>query len=278
MHFKDAIYRTLAVPRFQSLYTRLLGYLLRLKGFNNYPHGGGDLGIGGEEWILRRILGRDVCVCLDVGANKGEYTLNILRLSSATVYAIEPIPPLAKRVSDSTQEFGARCIVAQCAIADYQGQTTLRYSSTQTEAASLDPAVSAEVYQYDSEVNVPVTTIDAFVAEREIKRVDFIKLDVEGLERACLAGAVETIRNMQPKFVQVEMNWQHIFTGTTLYALSQFLPGYNVYRLLPQGLCRVDPRSTIDNLYAYSNYIFSRLPLDGNTGQPASPEFVGTTH
>jgi FkbM family methyltransferase len=42
------------------------------------------------------------------------------------------------------------------------------------------------------------TSLDAFVADRGLDRVDFIKLDVEGAERAVLAGANETIRRFRP--------------------------------------------------------------------------------
>jgi FkbM family methyltransferase len=46
---------------------------------------------------------------------------------------------------------------------------------------------------------VPVTTIDRVVEREGIKRVDFIKMDIEGAEPAALAGAVETLRRCKPR-------------------------------------------------------------------------------
>ena len=45
---------------------------------------------------------------------------------------------------------------------------------------------------------VPVTTIDAYVREKNLPRVDFIKMDVEGAELDILKGAATTIARYKP--------------------------------------------------------------------------------
>jgi len=47
----------------------------------------------------------------------------------------------------------------------------------------------------------PATTLDAFVAEHGIERVDLVKIDVEGAELSVLDGAKETLSTMRPKVV-----------------------------------------------------------------------------
>ncbi|MEM1671529.1 MAG: FkbM family methyltransferase [Archaeoglobaceae archaeon] len=44
-----------------------------------------------------------------------------------------------------------------------------------------------------------MTTIDKFVEETNIEKVDFIKIDTEGYEREIIKGAKETIRKFKPK-------------------------------------------------------------------------------
>lgn len=46
---------------------------------------------------------------------------------------------------------------------------------------------------------IAVTTIDEFVQEQGLQRVDFIKADIEGAERDMLRGARETLKRFAPK-------------------------------------------------------------------------------
>jgi FkbM family methyltransferase len=46
---------------------------------------------------------------------------------------------------------------------------------------------------------VPLRSIDFLVKSRELDRIDFIKLDIEGAEMACLRGARESIGRFKPK-------------------------------------------------------------------------------
>jgi FkbM family methyltransferase len=47
--------------------------------------------------------------------------------------------------------------------------------------------------------SIEITTVDDFVKENNLTRVDFIKADIEGYERYMLEGAKETLRSFAPK-------------------------------------------------------------------------------
>ena len=47
-------------------------------------------------------------------------------------------------------------------------------------------------------VKMKSTTIDKFVEENNIEKIDYIKMDVEGAERNILEGAIKTIRKFKP--------------------------------------------------------------------------------
>ncbi|GHV43964.1 hypothetical protein FACS1894204_00190 [Synergistales bacterium] len=48
-------------------------------------------------------------------------------------------------------------------------------------------------------VEIETTTIDDFVEENGLERVDFIKSDIEGYERYMLKGAAKTLKKFAPK-------------------------------------------------------------------------------
>jgi len=48
---------------------------------------------------------------------------------------------------------------------------------------------------------VQMVTIDSFVEEHKIEKVDFIKMDTEGYERHIIMGAAKTIRRFSPVIV-----------------------------------------------------------------------------
>ena len=52
---------------------------------------------------------------------------------------------------------------------------------------------------YRKKIAVRQTSVDAFVREHALPRVDFIKVDIEGAERLMLTGAQETLARFSPK-------------------------------------------------------------------------------
>ena len=49
------------------------------------------------------------------------------------------------------------------------------------------------------------------------KKVDFLKIDVEGHEYEVVKGAKKFIEFNSPKFIQIEINWHQLFKNINLY-------------------------------------------------------------
>jgi hypothetical protein len=88
--------------------------------------------------------------------------------------------------------------------------------------------------------------------------LDFIKIDTEGFEFEVLSGSKNVINVLKPRFIQIEMNWHQLFTGHTLWELSQLLPDYRVFQLLPYGRrpFEVNPKDPVRNFLQLSNFLF----------------------
>lgn len=78
----------------------------------------------------------------------------------------------------------------------------------------------------DSEENIiKVTSLDDFVAENKIKKIDFIKMDVEGAELNILKGARKMLSNFKPN---LSIATYHLVEGELTYkSVEEFLKEIN---------------------------------------------------
>ena len=146
---------------------------------------------GEPELRLIRFLASRDRISVDVGANRGTYTLP-LSWYSREVVAFEPHPYMHFLLGKS----GLRnTTIHPCALGDRNGrvelQVPLEANSERPNLATIAPARSdCESKRY----TVALRTLDSF----ELTDVGFIKIDVEGAELNVLRGALETIRASRP--------------------------------------------------------------------------------
>ena len=158
---------------------------------------------------IRPFVGDDA-VCLDVGANIGLYSLALASVASrGKVYAFEPSPATFDYLRRNVEDNGLANVESfKLAVGD-QAEGTVHFHdipffSAGSFAAEDGSFLTSEVLG-SNYFEAPATTLDAFVAENGIDRVDLIKIDVEGAELSVLEGATETLSSMQPK-VALEFN------------------------------------------------------------------------
>jgi FkbM family methyltransferase len=133
-------------------------------------------------------------VVIDAGASEGLFTRFALR-RGARVIAVEPHGPMAEGLQRTfAAEIAAGLVrVERAALSDRPGEVGL---------TMLDPSqpwgamVSATPGAGET---VPATTVDALVDASGWGRCDFLKMDVEGVERAAIAGAMATLRRDHPR-------------------------------------------------------------------------------
>lgn len=80
--------------------------------------------------------------------------------------------------------------------------------------------------------DIQLTTLDAFVAQHAIKRVDLIKIDIEGWELRALKGAEKTIAAHKPVLMLEMVDRFLSRAGDSSRAMWDFLKGhgYDIYR------------------------------------------------
>lgn len=141
-------------------------------------------------------LNDDVCikkgdVVIDCGANIGLFSAIAAR-KGAKSYAFEPSGRIRKKYTDMTAKLNGNIVVCPYALGREEG--TVFFS----DAALMSTGKLSDSEDSNGE-KVQMTTVDAFVKENGVARVDFIKADIEGAEREMLRGARETLRELAPK-------------------------------------------------------------------------------
>jgi FkbM family methyltransferase len=157
----------------------------------------------GYEASVLRAVERFVALgshCIDVGANVGAVTLALARQvgPSGRVLAIEPGPPYVARLRrnlHANTSLVDRVEVLQAGLSDTEGSLLWRPDPLHPFNAGLSQVHSTAV---PGELRVPVTTLDAAVSRQAWKRVDFVKIDVEGMELEVLRGGRETLKSLRP--------------------------------------------------------------------------------
>ena len=147
-------------------------------------------------------------LAFDVGAHVGDRTASFRRLGARAV-AVEPQPGPADVIARIfAYDPGVALVRAACGAE--AGTTRLRINSRNPTVSTASPAFVAaaagagewEGQVWDRELEVPMTTLDALIAEHG--RPSFIKIDVEGFEGETLAGLGEPVPALSFEFTTIQ--------------------------------------------------------------------------
>jgi len=161
-------------------------------------------------------------VALDCGAHIGEYTLLFACLvgTEGQVHAFEPDPRVFVYLQRNVQ-FNklSNVFINHVALSEDEGEEefVLEKDPTASHISRL-PASGLKA------IRVKTTSIDAYVLKNGLRRLDAIKIDVEGAELVVIKGAMTSIEKFQPGLIFVEVEGESI--DEVEYALRTL--GYDV--------------------------------------------------
>jgi FkbM family methyltransferase len=140
-------------------------------------------------------------VVIDVGANIGVFSLWAARLigSEGRLLAIEPTPAAFGNLSQALASTGQAHRAVACACSATAGTLTLHYPPGRLSVASVEPRTDRTLH-----VDVPSRPLADVAREAGISRVDFLKIDVEGLELEVLQGAAELLSSVERLAMEVD--------------------------------------------------------------------------
>ena len=194
-------------------------------------------------------------VTFDVGAYVGFFSLLAAHANPAgQVFAFEPLPSVHKRLLrnvELNQLTNVQCFAS--AVGEAEGEAEFWHINAETPTSS---SLSFEFMQTADNLvstKVPVLTLDRFVHNKTISRVELMKLDTESTEHQVLRGMTETLKRDHP-IIFCEVLPERGGEAPLEEILRRF--GYRFYHLTPDGPVH---RDKVEGHPECLNYLFTTL-------------------
>lgn len=193
---------------------------------------------GTYEEIELRFLERKLakgCVVFDIGANIGWHTLHAAKWvgRQGKVYCFEPFEENLYHLRTNTNlnpVLDDRIVLVPKAVNE-DGQSLQLYYDPVENNPGMVSSVKAKTESY----KVEACTIDDFVEENSIHRIDLIKLDIEGGELSAIRGMLKTLGSFQP-IILLELDEQLLGRKNKEQVLSILTKlGYGRFSILKDG-------------------------------------------
>ena len=173
--------------------------------------------------ILEKNISKDA-VIFDVGSNHGQSIERFSKLfNNPTIHAFEPVSEELNKLKDKYQNkkniylnnfaLGEKEEIKKFNITQLTGNSSfnninlgtnwLKFRSKQYNVKEKDYIKNIE--------KVKIRTLDNYVKENNIQKIDLLKIDTQGYEDKVLEGSIETIKNNKVSIVLTEIMFDNVY-------------------------------------------------------------------
>ena len=182
-------------------------------------------------------------IILDVGANLGTITLLFSQFAgeNGVVHAFEPTPSTFEKLSQNVFNMNRKNIILNnLAVSDSVGE--IIFNTYEDAYASWNTIANRPLEKYGINIQkpvpikIPTTTIDEYCEINAIKKLDFVKIDVEGAELSVLKGAKGMFSSKKIKYCSFEFGQTIFDMGNTVNEFIELIDSfkYKVYNVSKQ--------------------------------------------
>lgn len=226
---------------------------------------GANFEISGERFLIKSVLKSDrdsTCVVFDVGANVGEFSQEVLHRRGDGKLELHAFEPTNSAFAQLRSALAPRdgLYLNRCALGQVRAEMPIYFDAPASGLASLTRRnLSFRSLDMSQQETVLVRTLDDYCAETGVKRIDFLKIDVEGHELDVLRGAVQMLERRAIQRIMWEFGGANLDTRTTFRDFWEVYGRYGfgrIYRLVPPGhLHRVRAYDESLEQYTTTNYV-----------------------
>lgn len=215
---------------------------------NNY-----DFYTNGERTLLINLASCGIRTVFDVGANVGEWAFMAQEvLPEAMINCFEIVPETCVKLHMKAKG-NSRIVVNPFGLSNEEGKVSVKHYPGESKLSSLlDYPHPFEHLMLEGRV----TTGDLYLEQAGIAHVDFLKIDVEGMEGMVLQGFEKALAGRRVSAVQFEYGAANIlskFLLKDLYCIFE-RHGYRVGKIYP-GYVDFKAYQLEDENFVGSNYL-----------------------
>jgi FkbM family methyltransferase len=203
---------------------------------------------------------------MDIGANVGNYSIQMHRIFSGIdhqIYSFEPSKKTYEQLCNNLKknELTQQILPFQIGFSDKKSELEFYNNADGSEFGSI--------YKQDIFGNnfiketIQLNSLDEFCEEKHIKEIHFVKIDVEGHELNVLKGALHLLANEKINFIQFEFGGCNIHSKTFLKDIFLILDkNYIIYRTLVDGWSPISKYNPKFEIFSYSNLVAVKRGLE----------------
>ncbi len=221
------IFKHLAQFHHYAFLQRLSARLLRahqLLENRNY-----DIETNGEARVARIVLAPpfDASVVFDVGANVGEWSGLIHRLSARVqLHAFEPVARTFEQLQQAYAGLPG-VVLNRCGLAERDAERTIYHAPAHSALATCVPGTVEAIHHIQPGAeSIRVQTGDAYCERAAVKKIDLLKIDVEGMEHQVLCGFTRMLETRAIRAIQFEYGYVSVRTRFLLGDFYELLGRY----------------------------------------------------
>lgn len=139
-------------------------------------------------------------VCIDAGANIGILSMYLSTATKGMIYAFEPAMETYEMLVKNVEVNKMNVTAINKALGNYTGKINFAFNKFNNGNGSLMPKNQEHWYEgaENDKRQVDIITLDDYIKENKIEKLDLLKMDVEGFETHILEGAKETLEKFRP--------------------------------------------------------------------------------
>lgn len=185
---------------------------------------------------IKKLLKKENPIILDIGANNGRDAREfLLTFKNPKVYCFEPDLRAIRKFKNRMKD-DSRCKLFEIAISDKDGTDIFYLSGGGKMKGGWDASSSikkpikpiSEGAIFDKKVIVKTKKLDTWVKENNIKRIDFMWVDVQGAEREVIKGGIKTLKEKVEYFYTEFGNDQFYEGAPKLEEILELLPTFKM--------------------------------------------------